>query len=262
LALIIAGVGLFTLTFDRAPGWGWLSAATVAAFVVSILLLAAFVVVEHRVRWPLVDMSLTRNAKFTILVIAGTVANIAYCVTIFLSTMYLQQVRDLTPLIAGLAFLGPSVGAALGGVLSGRLAARRPPVLVMGVACVTAAVSLAVLSVSRGWGVYLVALTACGLTLGLIYAFTTVATQTVVLPGRAGEAAGVTLTLLVTSAGVGVAVSGTVLELLQRGGMSTGGGIDVIIAVLAALLLPAGIVVLTIARGRTADSESGAHPPG
>jgi hypothetical protein len=98
--------------------------------------------------------------------------------------------------------------------------------------------------------------------LGLIYAFTTVATQTVVRPERAGEAAGVTLTVLVTSAGVGVSMSGTVLELLQRGGMSTGGGIGLILAIPATLLLPAGVVVLTIARGRTADSESGAHPVG
>ena len=56
--------------------------------------------------------------------------------------MYLQQVRGLDPMMAGLAFLGPSAGAALGGVLSGWLAARRPPVLVMGTACVAAAVSL------------------------------------------------------------------------------------------------------------------------
>ena len=55
---------------------------------------------------------------FTVLVIAGTVANIAYGVTIFLSTMYLQQVRGLDPLTAGLAFLGPSAGAALGGGLA------------------------------------------------------------------------------------------------------------------------------------------------
>ena len=231
-------------------------------------MLAAFVAVENRVRWPLVDLSLTRNPKFTILVIAGTVSNIAYAVTIFLSTVYLQQVRGLDPLMAGLAFLGPSAGAALGGALSGRLAARRPPVLVMGVMCVTAAISLAALSASRGWMVYLVALTACGFTMGLVYAFTTVATQTVVKPERAGEAAGVTLTSLVTLAGVGVAVSGTTLEALQRSGMSTAGGINLIFIVLAAVLLPAGLVVLSIARARSASEteasadESGAHPLG
>jgi MFS family permease len=199
LALITVGIGLFTLTFDRAPTWGWLSPATIIAFVTSILILASFVAVERKVRWPLVDMSLARNRSFTILVIAGTVANIAYAVTIFVSTLYLQQVRGLEPLMAGLAFLGPSAGAAVGGVLSGRLAARLPGVLVMGITCVAAAISLALLAASSGWVGYLTALTACGFTLGLVYAFTTVATQSVVRPERAGEAAGVTLTSLASS---------------------------------------------------------------
>ncbi|HEX3546081.1 MAG TPA: MFS transporter [Mycobacterium sp.] len=114
LALVIVGIGLFTLTFDRAPSWGWLSASTVVAFTGSFVTLALFVVVESRVRWPLVDLSLAKNSRFTVLVIAGTIANIAYAVAIFLSTMYLQQVRGLDPLMAGLAFLGPSAGAALG----------------------------------------------------------------------------------------------------------------------------------------------------
>ena len=248
LALITVGIGLFTLTFDRAPSWGWLSAPTVIAFVCALAALVVFVVVEKRVRWPLVDLSLLRNPRFTILVTAGAISNIAYGVTIFLSTLYLQQVRGLDPLMAGLAFLGPSAGAALGGAISGRLAASRPPVLVMGLTSVAAALSLAALAASSGWVGYLSALTACGFTLGLVYAFTTVATQAVVRPERAGEAAGVTLTALVTLAGVGVAVSGTVLEMLQRAGMSAAGGVDAIVAVLAALLLPAGVVVLVIAR--------------
>lgn len=259
LALVTFGIGLFTLTFDRAPHWGWLSAWTVSAFAGSVLALAVFVVVENRVRWPLVDLSLVRNPMFTILVIAGTVANVTYGATIFLSTLYLQQVRGLDPLTAGLAFLGPSAGAALGGALSGRLAASRPPVLVMGVTSVAAALALAVLAASHDWVVYLTALTVCGFTLGLVYAFTTVATQAVVRPERAGEAAGVTLTALVTLAGVGVAVSGTVLEILERTGFSTGGAIDLILAVLAALLLPAGLVVLWTAR-RASTEPAPSHP--
>jgi len=151
LALITVGIGLFTLTFDRAPTWGWLSPTTVIAFGLSLAALAVFVVVENRVRWPLVDLSLLHDPRFTALVVAGTIANIAYGVTIFLSTVYLQQVRDLDPLTAGLVFLGPSAGAALGGVLAGRLAASRPPVLVMGLTTVASAVSLAALAASRTW---------------------------------------------------------------------------------------------------------------
>jgi hypothetical protein len=114
----------------------------------------------------------------------------------------------------------------------------------MGIACIAAALSLAALAVSRSWAFYLIALGACGFTMGLVYAFTTVATQAVVRPERAGEAAGVTLTSLVTLAGVGVAVSGTVLEMLTRAGMSAGSGIEVISLTAAAALLPAAAAVL------------------
>ena len=78
LALVTAGIGLFTLTFDRAPHWGWLSASTVVAFAGSLAALALFVIVENRVQWPLVELSLVRNARFTVLVVAGAIANI-YC---------------------------------------------------------------------------------------------------------------------------------------------------------------------------------------
>ena len=59
---------------------------------------------------------------------------------------------------------------------------------------------------------------------------------------------------MVTLAGVGVAVSGTVLEMLERTGMSTAGAISAIVGVLAALLLPAGVVVLLIRRSPVASA--------
>jgi len=254
LALLTAGIGVFTLTFDRAPAWGWWSLATAGAFTGALALLALFVVVESRVRWPLVDLSLARNMRFTVLVVAGTIANVAYGVMIFLSTVYLQDARGLDPLAAGLVFLGPSAGAAAGGVLSGRLAGGHP-VRTMGVATVLAAASLGLLAAARDWALYVPALTACGFTLGLVYAFTTVATQAVVSPQRAGEAAGIALTAMIAMGGVGVAVASTTLERLRGNGMSTAGGIDLIFAILAAALLPAGLLVAAVA-SRTPDPIS------
>jgi len=94
LALITLGIGLFTFAFDRAPDWGWLSAPVIGVFLVSVALLAAFVAVETRVRFPLINLPLLRNARFTTLVVAGTVANIAYVVTVFLSTMNRGHCRE------------------------------------------------------------------------------------------------------------------------------------------------------------------------
>jgi hypothetical protein len=75
----------------------------------------------------------------------------------------------------------------------------------------------------------------------------TVSSDNSVMPRRI-DIAGLAL---ITLAGVGVAVSGTVLEMLERTGSSTGVAIDLILAVLAALLLRAGVMVLAIARSRT-----------
>lgn len=258
LALITTGVGLFTLVFDRAPAWGWLSAVTLVAAVAAAGLLVAFVAVERRTPHPLVDLRLFGEPGFAVLVVAGTVANIAYVVTVFLSTLNLQQVRGLNPLAAGLVFVGPSAGAALAGAVSGRIPARFSPTAVMGTGCIAAAVSLAALAFSDGWPLYVAALTACGSTMGFVYAYTTVATQAVVDPARAGEAAGVTLTLLVTLAGVGVAVSGTALEVL--GTDSPGAGIDVILATVAAALLLSGLAVVGRLRARTARPHPSPRP--
>ena len=75
---------------------------------------------------------------------------------------------------------------------------------------------------------------------------------------RAGEAAGIALTAMITMGGVGVAVAGTMLERWRAGGISTAVGVDVILAALAVALLPAGLLVLAIA-SRTADTGPRPH---
>src|SRR5258708_30350810 len=54
LALITVGIGLFTLTFDRVPSWGWLSAPTGVAVGCALPALVLFGVAGNRVRRPLV----------------------------------------------------------------------------------------------------------------------------------------------------------------------------------------------------------------
>jgi MFS family permease len=82
--------------------------------------------------------------------------------------------------------------------------------------------------------------------------------------GRIGDIFGRRRTLLfgiasslVTLAGVGVAVSSSVLEVLEHQGLSTGDGIRAILAVIAALLLPAGLAVLAITRSKNRSSAIG-----
>jgi hypothetical protein len=74
-------------------------------------------------------------------------------------------------------------------------------------------VSLLITSAVNAWGAYLPLLGITGFALGLGWTLPSIGTQTVVDPARAGEAAGVNLTVMVTIAGIAVAVAGTLIEL-------------------------------------------------
>ena len=78
-------------------------------------------------------------------------------------------------------------------------------------------------------------------------------------PALVMAVAGVALTSMVTLAGVGIALSGTALEALQRAGRSASDSISVILLALAAVLLAAAIAVWIF---RRSENKSGAHPFG
>src|SRR5436190_1850589 len=61
VAAVALGIAALTLAVDRGSTWGWTSAATLGTFAAGALMLAAFVAVERRVRFPLVELSLFRN---------------------------------------------------------------------------------------------------------------------------------------------------------------------------------------------------------
>jgi hypothetical protein len=50
-------------------------ADALGTFIASVVVLVAFVVVEQRVRWPLVNLALLRNSRFSTLGVTGTIAN-------------------------------------------------------------------------------------------------------------------------------------------------------------------------------------------
>jgi predicted acyltransferase len=103
----------------------------IGLLVLAVVLFVVFVVVERRVRDPLINLDLFRNRPFVLITVGGTIANIVHTVTVLCTTIYLQDGRGLSPITAGLVFLAPSVAVALSGPLAGRLAAWRPvPVLI------------------------------------------------------------------------------------------------------------------------------------
>ncbi|MFL5819344.1 MAG: MFS transporter [Solirubrobacteraceae bacterium] len=233
LAAVAGGIAAITFAVDRGQAWGLSSPRTLGLFAAGMALLAGFVAIERRVRFPLVDLSLFRNRPYVAVTLAGMVANVAFCVTTFASTLYLQEVRGLSPLLAGVVFLAPALCLASAGPLSGYLGARLPALGVMAMAIAAGGVGLLLVASARSWLLYVPAFALFGAGYGLGWSFVSVGTQAVVQPQRAGEASGVTLTVVVAVAGLCVAVSATVLELLAGPHRSQGTAIDDLLRALA-----------------------------
>jgi MFS family permease len=170
----------------------------------------------------------------------GAVANVVYVVAVFVITLYLQQVRGLSPLMAGVVFLAPSLLVAISGPLGGRLGSVFAPTAVMAGAAVVSGVGVLALSLAHGWPVYVPCLALAGLGFGLGWTFASVGTQTVVSPERAGEASGVLLTILVSAGGIAIAIAATVIQMLERSGTSAGTAIN-------GTLQVAGIGIIVVA---------------
>ncbi len=116
----------------------------------------------------------------------------------------------------------------------------------MAAAAVVSGSGLLALTFAQGWALYVLAFAAAGLGFGLGYTFANVATQDVVEPDRAGEASGVTLTILVTAGGIGVAAAAAAITLQESSGISSHNAIDLTLRVVALAVLLAAAVVMTI----------------
>ena len=245
-ATVIAGVALLSITIDRGQSWGWGSTKTIVALAVSILLLVLFLFVETRVRFPLLDLKLFRNLPYDLVAAMGAVANVVYVTTAFAVTVYLQQVRGLTPFMAGVVFLAPSLLASLSGPISGRVGKFARPTAVMAAAGLVSGVGVLAMTLAHGWPAFVVCFAFAGLGFGLGWTFASVGTQDVVSPERAGEASGVLLTILVTAGGIGIAVAATAIETLERSGTSSAGAIHTTMRVLAIGIIVAAAGVMAI----------------
>jgi MFS family permease len=258
LVAVTLGIAAFTFSIDRGSTWGWLNGRTLGLAAVGIALLVGFLFLERRVRFPLVDLKLFRNVPYVLVTGAGLVGNTAFCLMLFLSTIYLQQVRDLSPLVAGVVFLGPALANAAGGLLAGRLGARGDlPHRVMGAALAVGAAGLFGLSVFTGWPWYISAFTLAGLGLGVSWAYTSVGTQAVVPESMAGGASGVTLAIVVGGGGMAVVVGATLLEIFTAHGDSATDAIQIMMLALAVMSALAAVALAGCGRLIRAGTESG-----
>jgi EmrB/QacA subfamily drug resistance transporter len=104
---------------------GWTSAKTLGCLGGAVALAAAFLIIESRVRHPLMPLKLFRLRNLATANVVGVLWAAGMFAWFFLSSLYLQQVLHYKPLQVGLAFLpGNLVMMAMSVGVSARLVLR------------------------------------------------------------------------------------------------------------------------------------------
>jgi EmrB/QacA subfamily drug resistance transporter len=124
--LLTSGIGLFALTYGliEANTYGWTSGRIVGAFVVAVVMLAAFALLETHQRLPMLDLSLFRNRTFTGANIAVLLVALAMFGVFFFVSLYMQQVLGYSAVQTGAAFLPMTILIILVAPIAGRTSDR------------------------------------------------------------------------------------------------------------------------------------------
>jgi EmrB/QacA subfamily drug resistance transporter len=213
-ALVIVLLASLTYGIIEAPGRGWSSVATLVTFSVSAAALLALLFHESRREDPLVDLRFFRSIPFASSIVISVAAFAAFGGFLFLNTLYLQEVRDLSPVQAGLAILPMAVTTVVASTLSGRMVGRRGPrlpLVVSGVCSVTACVMLTAIGPETPFTWLLAAYVVFGVGFGFVNAPITNAAVSGMPRAQAGVASAIATTSRQFGHTLGVAIVGAIV---------------------------------------------------
>ncbi|WP_327297700.1 MULTISPECIES: MFS transporter [unclassified Streptomyces] len=223
---VIALLGSVTYAIIEAPAAGWTSPLILSFTGVALLALAGLVLYEPRRPEPLIDLRFFRSAPFsgaTVIAICGFAALGGF---LFLNTLYLQDVRGLSALHAGVYMLPMAVLTFVCAPLSGRLVGNRGPrlsLLVAGVAMALSGLVFAVLDAETNTVLLFTGYVLFGIGFGMVNAPITNTAVSGMPRAQAGVAAAVASTSRQIGSTLGVAVIGAVLASGVNGATHTGG---------------------------------------
>ncbi|ALC23321.1 MFS transporter [Streptomyces pristinaespiralis] len=212
--LVITLLGSLTYAIIEAPVAGWTSPLILTFAVVAALALAGLLRHEPRRAEPLIDLRFFHSLPFSGATVIAVSAFAALGGFLFVNTLYLQDVRGLSALNAGLYML-PMAGLTLVcAPLSGRLVAAygpRPSLLAAGTAMTASGVLFAAFEAETSTALLFTGYVLFGLGFGLVNAPITNTAVSGMPRAQAGVAAAVASTSRQIGQTLGVAVIGAVL---------------------------------------------------
>ncbi|HXR64613.1 MAG TPA: MFS transporter [Ktedonobacteraceae bacterium] len=266
--LITAAVVALVYALAQGNQWGWISPSILALLALSVILLAAFVVVELRAPSPLMDLSIFRQRTVTGANLINLLAPGSFGAFVFVLTLFMQKVLGYSAIEMGLAFLPLAlvilVFSNASSRLVMRLGARRLLITGLVITVIGFVLFLGLSATGAYASTLLPGLLVIGLGMGCVFSTVVIVATDGVSDEQQGLVSGLFNTTMQVGSGLALAIivaisSGRTTVLLQgREAMKvalTGGTLSALIAC-AAFDALAALVAIFVLRGKPARPSS------
>ena len=214
--LLSSAIGLFGLTYALIEGnnYGWSSGRILASFAVAVVGLATFVVLEHRQRVPMLDLSLFKNSTFTGANVTMLLVALAMFGVFFFNSLFLGQILHYSPIQTGATFLPMTVLIVFVAPLAGRFSDKIGSRWLMGAGLVLLSASLisfSMLGVDATFWDIVPGLVLGGFGMSLAMTPTTAAAMGSVPVDKAGVGSAVLNSMRQVGGSLGIALMGAIV---------------------------------------------------
>lgn len=212
---VTGGLAFLVYAVSKAPDHGWSSGWTISRIAVALVILAAFLVIESRVRHPLMPFRIFRVRTLAGANVAGLLLGAVVFANFFLLTLYVQNVLGWDALKTGFTFIATAGTAVLWAGLAQALVTKvgPKPVMTAGFVAMTAGMLwyTQVPVHASYWSDLLPGYLLVGFALPFSFIPVSIAALAGVEPHEAGLASGLINTAQQIGGAIGVAVTSSVL---------------------------------------------------
>ena len=223
--LVIVMLASLAYAIIQGPSDGWFSPAILGFFLLSVTALGLLLRLEPRRPEPLIDFRFFRSVPFSAANATAVCAIAASAGFLFLTTLYLQDVRGFSALRAGLTLLPMPVMMAVSSPIAGRLVARggpRIPFVIAGTSLTLSTAALSQLSATSGPLFLIITYGLFGIGAGMVNVPISNGVMAGVPRSQAGVASGMNSSSRQLGQSLGVAVVGSVLAASLHSSMHAG----------------------------------------
>ena len=203
-------VGLTGLVLGVSKGGlsGWSDPVVIAGLAAAVVLLPLFILIEHRARAPMLDLTIFRNRMFAAATAAAFINGLSRFALLFVFVFYFQGAQGDDPITAGIKLTPMALGMLVSSPLAGVWADRHGSRVLASLGMVVSAIALALMTTLQVDSPYWQSslwLLLVGIGSGMFNSPNTAAMMGTVPPQRRGIAAGARTMLQNTGAVISIA---------------------------------------------------------